>query len=192
VSGPADSGVASVAYCQQTCNTVNDCATPGGALHEAANWQCTQNRCHYQGCRSDSECVSVFHASYVCRRPSGSMSSSCEKACATPNDCAVAGSPLFSAANYACVSGGCEWRGCLSSGQCRDAFHDQSYVCEPVQGLTFNNCVKPCSAPASCASMLDAYDEDNWSCVNARCRYLGCFNTDECTASFPGHSYICE
>jgi hypothetical protein len=187
---PADTGVPPL--CTLTCSVASDCVPADNALQDADNWMCTGGTCLYRGCLSSSECTAVYGAGYTCVQFTDYPVPTCVESCTVPSDC-VSPSPLFDTDNFQCFGGGCRWAGCNSDSECQDAFADPTYVCEAQTGLPFLNCVKPCSFDSDCtAATLPAFDADNYSCTNARCRYLGCFSTAECEASFTTGMYECR
>ena len=50
-------------------------------------------------------------------------------------------------------------------------------------------CLPACSSKADCSLGVDAYDEDNYACVEGGCVYVGCKSDDECQ-SLGG--YVCR
>lgn len=187
---------ASLPLCRESCSTAADCASsPPTAITDDDNYACTNNLCVYTGCNTSSECQTAFNnTGYVCVQLSGDLLASCLTACSSANDCAV-DAPLFGPENYRCSMGGCQWLGCLDAQECWDTYGDTSYVCEPQPGgnPSFMTCVKPCTSTDECAAPTSpAFDADNYSCTQSRCKYLGCNSTSECQASFPTGNYVCE
>ncbi len=114
--------------CVKRCSTVNDCAL-GSDLFGADNYACDSGYCRWTGCTSTNECTSAYRdTSYVCWQGPGWPFASCVKSCQTVADCDF-GAPSADQDNYACVAGICEWRGCASDQECRDAYRDSRYVC---------------------------------------------------------------
>jgi hypothetical protein len=52
-------------------------------------------------------------------------------------------------------------------------------------------CQMACTSSADCSQNTAAYDADNYSCVSGICRYDGCRNDAECTASWNQSGYVC-
>jgi hypothetical protein len=173
----------------------SDCVDPNpNVLFDSDNWTCTGGACEYTGCVGNAECDAAYGPGYACVMHQSYPLPACVEACSTAADCVSPAGPLFDQDNYACEAGGCRWLGCNSADECRQTFQDQTYVCEPQAGLSFNNCIRPCSAAADCSasSTSPAFDADNYACTNARCEYLGCNNAQECQASFTMGLWDCR
>jgi len=56
----------------------------------------------------------------------------------------------------------------------------------------FGTCRKSCNGPSDCVppDPNQTQTENNWSCVSGHCEFLGCQNTSECQAVFPGMQNI--
>ncbi|NUP09078.1 MAG: hypothetical protein HOW73_23755 [Polyangiaceae bacterium] len=52
-------------------------------------------------------------------------------------------------------------------------------------------CRLQCSTPSDCFSPSPLFDQDNWSCEESRCVYLGCQNATECEDAFQAPGYDC-
>jgi hypothetical protein len=187
-SDPRDASspdLGSIRLCQQACSGPVDCVPNDNALQDADNWSCNAGHCEYLGCLSSSECTAVFGAGYACIQFAGQPLAGCVETCLNAGDCASVGSPLFDVDNYDCENSGCRWLGCNGDDECRTVFNDPIYVCEVQSGLP--NCIRPCSGVSDCATTTPAFDGDNYSCTDQRCRYLGCQSDSECAATFtPG------
>src|SRR5690606_22707908 len=56
---------------------------------------------------------------------------------------------------------------CLPGDQCADFGNGPS-------------CARGCAAPSDCVLAGPSWDEDNWSCDQGACNYLGCHSDEEC------------
>jgi hypothetical protein len=120
--------------CALGCNIATDCTSPSPAF-DADNYRCEARTCVYAGCNDDSECTATFGAGYGCRVvppppapiPVPYAARNCVRLCGTASDCATDGA-AFSADNYACTGGACEWTGCRTDDEC-DASFAGDYVC---------------------------------------------------------------
>jgi len=111
-------------YCVIACVDVGDCDM-GVAAYDTDNYECVSGGCDYTGCNSDAECAELS-PDYVCR--SQVMGTSfCVMGCQSANDCDL-GVAAYDADNYECVSGGCEYTGCLSDAECEAL--DSDSVCQ--------------------------------------------------------------
>ncbi|HTJ80646.1 MAG TPA: hypothetical protein VL400_02950, partial [Polyangiaceae bacterium] len=114
----------------------------------------------------------------------------CHPTCAAPVDCAQP-SPAFDQDNWDCVDTECVYLGCLDTTECQATFQNNSYVCGTVAGSTVPTCHIGCSGAIECAQPSPAFDEDNWSCVDGGCVYLGCNSAQECQDSLMNPNYDC-
>jgi len=55
---------------------------------------------------------------------------------------------------------------------------------DPVQ-----TCLPACTSAADCSAGIEAYDEDNYACVEGGCVYTGCIGDDECRSL---GDYVCR
>jgi hypothetical protein len=117
----------------------------------------------------------------------------CHLTCTSAADCAFGGA-LYDQDNWACTEGTCKYKGCSSTQECTDQLRSPKYVCAPIAGLPFNECVRTCSAAADCtsSSAAAAFDADNWACTGGKCEYKGCSSTQECTDTYESSSWICK
>lgn len=53
-------------------------------------------------------------------------------------------------------------------------------------------CATPCEVPDDCTTGSLLTDADNWSCEEARCRYLGCVSDSECQDTFGNPDFVCS
>ncbi len=172
-------------YCAETCASPSDCvgANPT-AITDADNYDCDVH-CTYLGCLGDGECESTFPGlGYGCYED-GPFAPSCVKYCSVPADCEL-GISLYSADNYECDGGYCNWTGCNNDTECQEAMQDSTYTCESMTGYPYDNCQKNCNSPTDCVAngATAAYDADNYDCESNLCVYSGCNSDGECQSSF--------
>jgi hypothetical protein len=183
------------AECHPTCTSAADCAF-GGALYDQDNWACTEGTCEYKGCRSTQECTDQLRSpKYVCAPSANLPFNECFRTCSAAADCTSSSAPTaFDADNWACTGGKCEYKGCRSTQECTDTYESPDWTCAPSAGLSFNECVRTCSAAADCtsSSSLPAFDADNWACTAGKCEYKGCSSTQECTDTHESSSWVCK
>jgi hypothetical protein len=53
-------------------------------------------------------------------------------------------------------------------------------------------CATPCAVPGDCATGSLLTDADNWTCEEARCKYLGCVSDAECQETFGSPDFVCS
>ncbi len=117
--------------CVQTCAGAADCATGGVQIYDADHYSCAAGRCEWKGCKSDGECQQALgKATARCAALPGGQVPTCVPGCATADDCATPGLALYAADHWACESGRCDWKGCGSDAECKDALQKPSYVCK--------------------------------------------------------------
>ncbi len=123
--------------CLAACATPSDCPHPSridSPLYGADNYECKNGVCSYVGCHSSEECqqgITGTGMTWVCSSALYGFPT-CSNPCSTPSDCAyLPDNPLFGADNYACDQGLCRRLGCLSDGECADAYAATglTYVC---------------------------------------------------------------
>jgi hypothetical protein len=109
----------------------------------------------------------------------------CNRTCTLASECA-SGSLVTDENNYACTRGLCEYLGCVNDEECLAAFGPTGgdWRCVTPTGGGIPTCSEVCGSAADCASPSPAVDADNYACERGTCRYLGCRNDDECTATF--------
>ncbi len=111
----------SVPFCLPACGTVADCNL-GTAPYDADNYSCSNGVCVYQGCNSDSECMTI--GNYLCR-DTGSGPPMCLAACNGVSECDMGSAP-YDVDNYSCSNGVCIYQGCNSDSECQTL---GNYVC---------------------------------------------------------------
>ena len=116
----------------------------------------------------------------------------CQVSCTSAADCATAGVPIFSAANYACKAGACAWLGCATDTECQQTFQKAGYACDKPAGQ-LPSCVPTCSASADCATAgVPIYAADHYTCTaSGRCEWGGCKSDVECQETFQKPGYRC-
>lgn len=119
----------SVNSCYPKCSAAADC-TVASKLYDLDNYQCYQGLCRWTGCNSNDECAEAYNdPNYVCGPGSGLSYDTCVLKCSSPSDCATA-TPIYSADNYECNAGRCDWIGCVSADECKQSFMAQNYTCK--------------------------------------------------------------
>jgi len=178
--------------CVATCTQASDCASgPPGTTIDADNYACEGGRCRYLGCRSTQECTTTYNdPDYTCATGSGVDIPTCWPTCTVAADCAIAGSPLYGADNYACDGGKCRWTGCNATSECTQTNQSPNWICAARGGSTLATCWKTCTAPADCAVASAPYDADNYACDDGACVWRGCNTTAECMTIDP--DYVCQ
>jgi hypothetical protein len=53
-------------------------------------------------------------------------------------------------------------------------------------------CATPCAVLDDCVTGSLLTDADNWTCEEARCRYLGCVSDTECQDTFGNPDFVCS
>ena len=110
----------------------------------------------------------------------------CVQSCSDVSDCVPVGADaIHDADNYQCTSGNCVYTGCNSEAECDEAYPALSYVCHAT------GCLPACSTAADCAFDSPDADEDNYTCDNGACVYLGCLSDAECSSTY-GAAYSCQ
>jgi hypothetical protein len=113
----------------------------------------------------------------------------CIETCSVAADC-TSNHPLLDEDNYACNAGVCEYKGCISTQECIDAYMSPNWVCAAIPGYPADGCIETCSVAADCTSNHPLLDEDN--CNAGVCEYKGCISTQECIDAYMSPSYVCE
>jgi hypothetical protein len=178
--------------CNLVCATAADCGG-GGGLDDAAHFQCTAGRCHWQGCKSKADCTAAFQSeNFVCVKEGGAPVPNCVPTCTTPADCAGQ-TPSDDASHYQCNGGRCQWQGCKSNDECNTAFQSTKFVCVKEGTATVPSCTLACSAPADCvAPGSTGPDASRFTCENQRCAWKGCSTTAECKTLYHVDKVVCE
>ena len=117
----------------------------------------------------------------------------CAEECGTVVDCYTDYSTgAYDADNYECTGGYCVWTGCNTTAECQESMMSTDYVCGPSQWTDLDICQLSCVVPADCdtGSAGDAYNADNYDCVDDLCHYTGCNDDAECVDSL-GASWEC-
>jgi len=96
--------------------------------------------------------------------------------------------------NWACEDSICQYTGCNSDNECKDAYSGLDYRCVEASYSgatgTAKVCAAACDDATDCAvSGSAAYDANNVTCDAGVCRYLGCMNDDECMSI---GDYLCR
>jgi hypothetical protein len=121
---------ASLPFCNLKCNQASDCDSGTGAAYSADNYVCQDGYCTYTGCNADAECVEMTgNAGYGCYQGQGYPIPYCTLKCNQPADCDQGTGGAFSADNYHCVEGFCEYTGCTSDAECAESFNNSAYGC---------------------------------------------------------------
>jgi hypothetical protein len=121
---------APIPYCTLTCGQPSDCDQGAGGAYTVANYACTDGYCEYAGCNTDAECAESFNSEqYGCYKGPGWSVAYCSLTCDQPADCDPGVGGAFSADNYECLGGYCEYLGCTSDAECAESFNDSSYGC---------------------------------------------------------------
>lgn len=177
--------------CVQSCGTAADCATgTAGSFLDADNYTCDGGVCTWRGCLSTAECVTTYGTqAWTCEQAFGAATPTCWPTCTDPAQCAVAGSPLYDANNYACDGGKCHWVGCNDTSECTAANNSSSWTCI-ARGSAMKQCWRTCNAPADCATASAPYDADNYTCESNLCIWHGCNTTAECSTIDP--DWVCD
>jgi hypothetical protein len=180
--------------CARTCTAPADCTEPGApAIFDAGHFACTNDRCQFTGCKTDSECTFDDDRDWVCEAPPGATQKDCILTCTTAADCPMQGAPgLYDAAHFACTNGRCQYTGCKTDSECADVNGPRS-VCDAVPGTPFKACAASCNRPADCTrpDAPAAFDSSHFACLANRCQYTGCKSDTECTSE-NGADLICE
>jgi hypothetical protein len=166
--------------CLTPCSDASDCGQDGPALYDSNHYACVEGVCRHQGCRNDAECTAAFEPDYAC--DDSLETPGCRRTCSSPSDCAIQGSEMNSADNYACVDQFCEWLGCNDNQECVDDLGD-GHICMSADSsdrLVVPSCVDVCTTASDCASPTDLYGEDNYVCEAGGCLWTGCNDDDEC------------
>jgi hypothetical protein len=191
---PDAAPVPSTPACRETCTTAGDCvpASPSG-LTDLDNYACEDQRCRYLGCRSTSECQTVYNSTaYVCATLAGQTIPGCHPTCGAPADCATPQSPILGADNYACEAGRCRWLGCASTAECQEAYGTAAWTCAPIPGAGLKTCWPTCGSAADCAGQPPLFDAENYACEAGRCVWTGCKSSGECATANQDPAWICE
>ncbi|MFO0590090.1 MAG: hypothetical protein U0441_21290 [Polyangiaceae bacterium] len=114
----------------------------------------------------------------------------CVESCQTAADCVHAGE-VFSADNYECVGGKCNYLGCLTDKECLDTYGTGTIVCVSGNPGTVPACVEACQTSADCAQAGQVYSAAHWDCAAGRCKYLGCNTDQECMNTFGTGTIVC-
>jgi hypothetical protein len=175
---------ADLPYCVETCDDASDCVpSPASAITDEDNYDCNADGyCEYTGCNSTGECQDAYSSDlYGCPEDPGPYTYSyCAHVCETAGDCDL-GNELYDADNYDCSAEGfCQYTGCNDTAECEAVL--SGYECADVDGLDIDLCQLTCGEPADCVldSSTEAYDEDNYDCVDDLCVYAGCNSEAEC------------
>lgn len=127
----AQEGGAPVAECIRTCTAPADCAGQSTGPDDATHYQCTANRCQWLGCKSDSECSSVYQSSkFICVKEGQAPIPVCVLACSASADCVAPGGGGPDASRFTCTNSRCSWLGCASSDECKTLYNNDKLVCE--------------------------------------------------------------
>ena len=116
----------------------------------------------------------------------------CQLGCSDPGTCVPADPlPTQDEDNWSCESGWCEWRGCLSTSECQEAYPlVDNAVCN--SDATTPTCTLSCSDVAGCAQPeKPLLDSNNWACESNYCVWTGCSSTAECQEAFPETVSVC-
>jgi hypothetical protein len=116
----------------------------------------------------------------------GDGTATCTATCAVPDDCELA----LGDNHYTCDGGVCVYTGCFDAADC-ESISGPGYACEAAFGSTVPLCIKTCAAPADCSTGLPITDDDNYTCDEGLCHYLGCLDDLECQSTFGKEEYAC-
>lgn len=110
----------------------------------------------------------------------------CVKTCTTAADCPEAGADAIrDKDNFKCMGGVCKYSGCNDDDECDEAYPSMDYVCHST------GCLPPCTQASDCSLGTPDKDEDNYTCDNGACVYIGCQSNDECSETY-GSNYSCQ
>lgn len=180
--------------CNPVCATAQDCGGGGGGgLDDAAHFQCTAGRCHWQGCKSKADCTTNLQSeNFVCVKEGGATVPGCVPTCTTPADCAGP-TPADDVSHYQCNGGRCQWQGCKSNEECNTTFKSTKFVCVKEDAASVSACVLACTSPADCAPPgPNGPDASRFTCANQRCAWKGCASTAECKTLYHVDKVVCE
>ncbi len=142
---------------------------------------CTDRQCGDDGCGGD---CGTCGASEKCQDHQ-CWAWYCFIGCLAAADCAIP--PVdgaYSADNYACESGGCQYLGCKTDAECQAMGGAYANGKCRDWGTGGRYCAVGCSTSADCASPPEngPYSADNYACDSGACRYAGCKSDTECRA----------
>ena len=119
-----------IPYCTLKCTQAADCDLGVGGAYAAANYNCDSGYCEYVGCNSDAECEATFNDDkYGCYMGPGFLVAYCSLKCTQAADCDQGTGGAFSADNYLCKGGFCEYTGCTSDAECAESYNNSNYGC---------------------------------------------------------------
>ncbi len=178
--------------CNLVCATAQDCGS-GAGIDDASHFQCTGNRCQWQGCKSKADCTAAFQSDkFICVKEGGAPVPECVHTCATPADCAGS-TPTDDASHYQCNGGRCQWQGCKSDAECSSAFQSSKFVCAKEGAAPVATCILACDSAADCAPPGGGGpDASRFTCTEHRCSWLGCASTAECKSLYQVENVLCE
>lgn len=182
--GGSEGHVFGIFNCTLPCATSADCDDHTEDA-DADNHTCTGSFCEWNGCNNDQECSDAYGAEYVCvtNNSTGDLPG-CVKSCLTSTSCDD-GNPAHDGDNYVCNSGACEYIGCHDDMECSDTY-GAGFGCFVFQGIPYKMCWQGCQSDSDCGLGTPGLDQDNFTCVQGVCEYMGCNNNAECDATWPG------
>ncbi len=166
-----------VKRCLGTCAGPEDCppeglGDAGTGAHTPAHYACEEGACRYLGCGDDEQCKVSYIDTYACKPPkTGGAPLQCTVPCIVDADCAKTARPHDDLDNWACLDGGCLYRGCNSTEECRLGRGD-GFVCRAVTGgvpTCFETCGPgpgggPNPGDGACGGNDALFDADNHVC----------------------------
>ena len=169
-------------HCAQICATQIDCLSPYPlAVYDVDNYDCAEGHCEYTGCNSSAECIESYGEGYSCYFEAP-LVPICLTTCTSVDDCYTEDSPpQYDADNYQCDDGVCVYTGCISDWECEQS---GDYSCVYYEVTDTMLCQYACENVADCDLGTEAFDSDNYDCVDGACLWTGCNTTEECTMTY--------
>jgi len=183
-----------LSFCAIKCSQPADCDPGGGGAYSADNYVCEGGYCEYSGCNTDAECAQTYASdSHGCYAGAGYPIPYCTLKCTQAADCDLGAGGAYTAANYNCDGGYCEYIGCNSDAECAATFNDDKYGCYMGPGFLVAYCSLKCAQAADCDQGTGgAFSADNYLCEGGFCEYTGCTSDTECAESYNNSNYGCN
>ncbi len=133
----SDPGNSPFPWCVKTCAESTDCEEEYGlGAFNHDNYECIAGGyCKYLGCHDTDECFETHGTDdYMCLPDQYMGIDTCQRKCATTDDCDLGAGSAKDADNYLCIDQGCVYTGCISTWECENTtgFGDGWECVEPA------------------------------------------------------------